>query len=388
MTIKALTYSAQQYLQARTGSTFKRAHIYELLAASFGFKSYAALSSDAVFMQRQPNSKRSSQRNSAIRQRCIELGYPPSIADIAAFELSAFIAEHHLEVVSLSDLVAELRRHSSLHEESVAWDEEDEGQDDDEAERFPHDFLDPDALVSPMLLDGLETAASKSSALAHYALALIHASNEDEFEQEVGSAYWYTQGQQGRVLTGVEKEWADAYAQQLARAEKHAYHLQEAARLGHQQALLDRAGWFDDPSFFENATRDIDDDPARIAEIAERLGRREDARHWLAIAAEAGDTNAMRRLIEEFDCSNLQQCWTWLYLAQRLGTDLTQDEYYAIHEDGSPYDDDVGGPLYVDGRDGVKLTPLDAQKDVAARQAAEEFFSRIQPSGKTKRLND
>jgi hypothetical protein len=43
MTIKELAYSAQQHLQASTGSSLKRAHIYELLAASFGFKSYAAL---------------------------------------------------------------------------------------------------------------------------------------------------------------------------------------------------------------------------------------------------------------------------------------------------------------------------------------------------------
>ena len=49
MTIKELAYSTQQHLQTATGAQFKRAHIYELLAASFGFNSYAALSSEAVF---------------------------------------------------------------------------------------------------------------------------------------------------------------------------------------------------------------------------------------------------------------------------------------------------------------------------------------------------
>jgi hypothetical protein len=48
MTIKELAYSAQQHLQASTGSSLKRAHIYELLAASFGFNSYAAFGVDTV----------------------------------------------------------------------------------------------------------------------------------------------------------------------------------------------------------------------------------------------------------------------------------------------------------------------------------------------------
>ena len=37
MTIKELAYSAQQQLQASTGKPLKRAHIYELLAASFDY---------------------------------------------------------------------------------------------------------------------------------------------------------------------------------------------------------------------------------------------------------------------------------------------------------------------------------------------------------------
>jgi hypothetical protein len=59
MTIKELAYSAQQHLQASTGSPLKRAHIYELLAASFGFKSYAAFGVDVVFTQQRPGDKRS-----------------------------------------------------------------------------------------------------------------------------------------------------------------------------------------------------------------------------------------------------------------------------------------------------------------------------------------
>lgn len=41
-------------------------------------------------------------------------------------------------------------------------------------------------------------------------------------------------------------------------------------------------------------------------------------------------------------------------------------------------DDDVGGPAYVAGRDGVALDPLSAQQDAAAKEAAQDLFERIQ----------
>lgn len=39
----------------------------------------------------------------------------------------------------------------------------------------------------------------------------------------------------------------------------------------------------------------------------------------------------------------------------RAGPDLTQSKHYAINEDSAEYDDDVGGPAFVAGDDGVEL---------------------------------
>ena len=80
------------------------------------------------------------------------------------------------------------------------------------------------------------------------------------------------------------------------------------------------------------------------------------------MAAESGYTDAMLHLIEEHDNGDLIQCWTWAYLSRLVGTDLTKDTHYAIHEDGSEYDDDFGGTAYVAGRDGVGLGPLSTEK--------------------------
>jgi hypothetical protein len=85
----------------------------------------------------------------------------------------------------------------------------------------------------------------------------------------------------------------------------------------------------------------------------------------------------MRTLIEHYDHGDPLRCWTWLYLAALVGTDLTQDQYYAIHEDGSRYDDDVGGNAFVAGRGGIELDPLTAERDTAARYAAQGLFKRI-----------
>jgi len=54
---------------------------------------------------------------------------------------------------------------------------------------------------------------------------------------------------------------------------------------------------------------------------------------------------------------------------------------YAINEDGSDYDDDVGGPAYVAARDGIDLEALSAEQDATARLAAQDLFKRIQRTG-------
>jgi len=71
----------------------------------------------------------------------------------------------------------------------------------------------------------------------------------------------------------------------------------------------------------------------------------------------------------------------WVYLARLVGTDLTQDEYRAIHEDGSPYDDDVEGTVHLGGRGGVELNPLDAAKDAVALYVAEQHFKELGQAG-------
>lgn len=116
-------------------------------------------------------------------------------------------------------------------------------------------------------------------------------------------------------------------------------------------------------------------DPAAIAWLAIEHGNTQAAHHWLTQAAQRGDTQAMLALIDEYDRDNLYQSWVWLRLAQLLGDDFTLDDLRAIHEDGSLYDDDVGGPLYVAGREGIELPPLAPELASKAEEEAQHLFA-------------
>lgn len=349
MTIKSLAHSVQKHLQANSSSPFKRTHVYELIAAAFGFGSYAALNATAILADFPDPPSRDSIDSSSIQKRGIELGYDFSMAERVSTELAAFLGSRDIYAIRIHELLDKLRDEWNTH----------------------------DLLTSPLLIESLEAAATRSIADAHYALALIYRQDDDEDEDAIGSEYWYTSGKEGRELTGVEKEWADAYALHLENERKYITHLREAARLGNQVALIDTADQFDDPTFFEQTTQEVDVDPSEVAKIAQRMGRENDARNWLTRAAECGDIAAIRELVEDYDNDDLLQCWTWIYLAKLLGTDLTKSDYHAINEDGSPYDDDAGGPMYADGTDGIELSPLPGEQDQAARMAADMLFSRI-----------
>lgn len=378
MTIKQFAFDTQQQLQASTGSTFKRSHIYELLAAAFGFNSYAALATERVFTQNSITSRRPAKYGEQVGGRCLDLGYSPETALKVAQALPELLTKQDIGVIRIADLVVHLRFETGRLDYMARNEINDESMEDEEA--LYSRWFDPGSSPPAILVDGLSAAAERGDAMAHYALALIYAPSDDPFDEpSVGSEHWYNEEQNGRILSGVEKEWADEYAANLVREEKYVHHLRAAGKLGHEEALLEMAERLDDPTFFERpAALSPGIDPARVAEIAENLGRRKDAWLWLTEAAQRGDTEAMRELIEGYDRLNPQQCWSWVYLADLLGVDLFENEYEAINEDGSAYDDDVGGPLFVGGRGGIELEPIDAASDQAARLTAAKLYQAIE----------
>ena len=157
------------------------------MAASFGFNSYAAFGVDTVFTELRPSDNPVAPRGAFVTRRYIELGYQPDMADLVTAALQSFLVERQIGVASISSLISWLRGESHNQDDDL---------EDDQDELF--DPVDEGGF-GPILLDGLEAAASKGNATAHYALALIHAPDDEDDDLGAKNSYWYSQGQQGRV---------------------------------------------------------------------------------------------------------------------------------------------------------------------------------------------
>jgi len=365
MTIKELAYSVQQHLQAFTAEPLKRAHAYELLSAAFGYKSYAAFGVDAIFAEGFLDPERLASAKVSVEQRFIGLGYRQATADTVALALAEFLGQNQIGIKRISELIAVLHQIASDYgDEGFEYEEERYQLSSELVDSFAGGrellFENP---IGALELECLESAADKGVAQAHYALALSLGGPRDNSD---GGGYWYSVQQQ-------EKEWADGHAAWLLQRKKREYHLDEAARLGEPNALLA----LNDPTCFELFAASTDINPAFMANLAHRFHRWNEEERWLTVAAEAGNTKAMCELIEGYHSQNLQTCWKWVYLAALLGEDLTADKHVAIHENGSPYDDDVGGTIFVHENYGIELDPLEGNLDRLAREAAQEIFSRI-----------
>lgn len=381
MTIKEFVYAAQSEIEVATGSPFKRAHVYETLAAAFGFSSLAALYTDHVFDEGSQHTAAECERHllGAMR-RTLELGYPEAVARVSAPVVSKLVKSGGLSTCSLDRLVSQSRLERGLEDEpsserlEVQYPEDDAYDDDDRDEEFSGGNDD----WSPLLRGGLERAAGAGDHRAHYVLALL-AQSSDYDSSEQGSEYWYRMRQSGMKLDGVEAEWADAYAANKRNAALSQQHLEQAAQLGNPHALLDVAEQRDDPECFFRAA-DVGGNPRRLADLAYRFDQH-NVHYWVNAAAEQGDVASMRTLIEQFDDRDLEKCWTWVYFAKLFGTDLTKSDMHAYHDgglyDGQSYDDDQGGPLYVDGIEGVELEELKPEDDAEARAAAAQLFSQL-----------
>ena len=138
---------------------------------------------------------------------------------------------------------------------------------------------------------------------------------------------------------------------------------------------------------------------ARLVSSAEARGR------WLRTAAEQGSRPALETLASQgdawaedqvaeradadwlrsaaeraLDAGDVVRAWTWQYLALEHGVDLTRSTMNAYHgggdRDGQFHDSDFGGPLYVDGDEGLMLPDLDLFSHEMAKAKAETIFSR------------
>lgn len=397
MTLKELAHTAHQHLQTRAGCAVRRSHVHELLAAAFGYQSWAAFLSESLLADAGAGDA-PEDASPLVIGRAVQPGYGQSDSAEMARALLAFVAERKLSAVRWSEVTALLESSPRSTNESDGDDDEEEDWDDgDEAAGVETlDAIRDRLLKSPLLLDGLERSAESGGAERHHVLAALYRCARP-------NPYLYEESLKGRVLTAVERGWVDAYLRFEPRFAKYEQHLKAAALGGVRAAAVEYAAAFESQEFFELAERLSGDvDAERMAQMA---ATPEAQARWLQVAADQGSDSALRQLAREGDRSALERlgergdvdalrvaaeqalqrgeplrAWTWQYLALRHGADLTKSTMAAYH-DGGPqhgqfYDSDFGGALYVDGDEALELPEISRAEHREAKALAREIFGR------------
>ena len=388
MTVKELAHAAQQTLQDRAGCNVKRSHVHELLAAAFGFSSWAAFLAEAVLADQAVGDAPSGTLPQVIG-RAVQLQYAPGVASEIAIALLEFVAQHQLSFVRWSEL-HNLLTPARLDADDVELDGQDHREYDEAAIGLTRDGL----LTSPLLLHNLERAAQTPNPQPHVLLAAL-------YKCQRPNPYLYEQSLSGQVLTAVERRWVDEYLRLEPQFRLYEVHLKAAALGGVRAAALEYAAAFDSQEFFQLAeSLSGDVDAAAMAEIAPTPEARA---KWLRDAAAQGSPSALEELAfkgDEWAEERLAQsgdshwlrsateraiargdslkAWIWQYVALAHGEDLTRSTNAAYHDggqrDGEFYDSDFGGALYVAGFEALELPKLSADEHRSAKAMAQAMF--------------
>ena len=132
MTLREFAHSAQQHLQTLAGLPVKRSHVHELLAAAFGYSSWAAFRSESLLADAGVG-ERLAGTSPQLIGRAVQLGYGQTASVLLADALVAFAMAQQVSCIRWVDVrealvvVPVLVDESRFHDEDEDWDDEDEG---------------------------------------------------------------------------------------------------------------------------------------------------------------------------------------------------------------------------------------------------------------------
>lgn len=366
MTMQEQAYRAHEYLLGAGITSIRRSHIHELLAASLGYATHAAFQHDATWCNSRFIVTGIQPSIDGIRARCAELGLTPREGIDATNALLRFQVEQGHAAVSFEALIAAV----DAFDEDPSWNQ-----------WVSIEIMEPglrDVMFifehQPILLQGLESAAARGVAAAHYAIAKLLEGEADMYpaEEERFKKHFRRAG----VWRTPFVSFAEVQADPLRAEEKYRHHLFEAARSEDLRALQEAGERYSDPGILDHAPSEAID-PMSMVHLAAEHENIEKLRFWLTAAAREGNVAAMRELILGHG-EPLEQAWVWIHLSRLMDHDLSADHYDLVHDNGSRYDDDLGGPGYVVGDDGIELEPLSEDADADAMKEAMRLFDLIE----------
>lgn len=392
--IKSFAHRAHQSLSPLAPSSFKRSHVYELLAAGLGFKSWASLHPAHVLVDGEDiHLPVDFGRN--VLARALQLGLLQTEAEAIAGSFHAQCAQKPFGYLALTELDETLFSPRSSVDDDFEWDQDDLDDDEDWSGESGGSGKLPIPKSSQALRDDLADRASQGDVRSHYRLAKLLAC-------KVPNDYLYQESLKGRVLVAQEQIWVDQYLQLVPQREKYLQHLQAAADGGIRAANLEYAMEANAPSYRERAVNMTGDINWRA--LAETASSHKERNSWLRQAADDGDDSALEELAGMGDSSAAEQmalrgdqhwlrevaeraieqgdsiaAWKWHFVALHYELDLTESTMRAYHDggtnDGDFYDSDFGGPMYVDGDEGVELPKIGDEQKSIAKAMAEQLLS-------------
>jgi hypothetical protein len=172
MTVKDLAYTVQRHIQDVIGTDFKRSHAYELLAAAYGFRTFASIQTEWVFSGPALCERWPSENASNVRTRCRDLGLSAAHAESIAHSLPKYLELNQFGITKISTLYANLlQRFPEFSADSEDYEDEDEWQEALE----DHELLLSEIAKSDLLFDEVSRAAERGVQFAQESLELIQA---------------------------------------------------------------------------------------------------------------------------------------------------------------------------------------------------------------------
>ncbi|ENV11256.1 hypothetical protein F966_01047 [Acinetobacter higginsii] len=356
MSIQSFVYDFKQQLKSKQ-INLKTTHLYELIAAAFGHKSYSSLKLSTL-----PLYVHSLDQSFAIElliKRCSELQLDEIVSKLLIEQLRGFNF-----VFKTQEECAELVRQALDNEEFE------------------------NSNIFQQLQKSFEVYSDQS--VYPYLIAQLYSDFEhDFFEDDSDMNYLYQRYLQGQEISSTWKPDLDRF---IANKERNEYlrknyinYLSKASRLGNFPAkyqlykfLLDdyvnRNEDFVESS--ENSEQQLDS----LTEMRLELARRgnEKALRDIFEQTVSADLEKFEVSLNSLKEECLMEAWKWQKFALFLGFDLAKGNYrtYGIDEYGNDYDDDIGGPIYVAevGRKDIYLSPLPKEKEYLLDREVEQLI--------------
>ncbi|MBL0457873.1 hypothetical protein JD499_11740 [Aeromonas enteropelogenes] len=335
MTIKAFVHTTQLELKDVLGISLKRSHIYEMIAAAYGYSTYASLQADAILLS---NTKWQVALDvSAIEGRANILGI--SIPELIAQKLATSLVQ--AGIISLR--VKEILRN-----------------------RLNDDYI-TQLYIKSNQLPPNSTTASRFSSSDHYAGELMSMFKQNEFNSPLvhqglvqlsafadRNASSFTDFELHQKLYRIASGFNGADINSLVGKDKERYvywlhHLKKSAMRFDMEAIELLSTHRLDVSLYMNVLKDYTYHET-VAVKCEDARYMQHAHYWWIKAALKGSINAMHKLISNYEKEDLYRCWIWVLLAECIGYDLLNEvdtsTTYDMHAGSDKYTFTIQGQTF------------------------------------------